>query len=84
MKYRVYESTEAVEDVTQLAEYLLNDLKNPKAAARFMGDYDRQVQQLKIFPFGYRGISFEYRGYEIRIKAFSTYNLFFTDRKSVV
>ena len=27
---------------------------------------------------GYRGIGFEYRGYEIRLKSFDTYNVFFT------
>ena len=32
---------------------------------------------LSAFPIGYRGISIEYRGYEIRLKPFDTYNLFF-------
>ena len=77
MEYSIYESMEAVNDVTHLAEYMLNELYNPKAAERFIGEYDRQVNHLKLFPLGYRGVSFEYRGFEIRIKAFSTYNIFF-------
>ena len=44
----------------------------------FLDKYDTEVQRLKNFPFGYRGVSFEYRGYEIRIKSFDTYNVFFT------
>ena len=42
-----------------------------------MDAYDRQVKVLSAFPIGYRGISIEYRGYEIRLKPFDTYNLFF-------
>lgn len=77
MQYNLIETIEAVNDVTHLAAYMIIFLKNHKAANDFVDRYDKEVQKLKTFPFGYRGISLEYRGYEIRIKSFDTYNVFF-------
>ena len=50
---------------------------SPKASHDFLERYDKEIQQLKTFPFGYRGISFEYQGMEIRLKPYATYNIFF-------
>ena len=77
MQYRVVVTREALEDVSSLAGYIIDTLKNQKAADDFLDAYDRQVRSLSTFPIGYRGISMEYRGYEIRLKPFDTYNLFF-------
>ena len=77
MAYSLKESEEAIGDVTNLAAYMIKEFKNQKAAIAFLDGYDEAVQILGDFPFGYRGISFEYRGYEIRIKPFGTYNIFF-------
>jgi len=44
------------------------------------------TESLETFPFGYRGISFEYRGYEIRLKPYDSYHIFFivdTDIRTV-
>ena len=64
------------------------ELKNPEATERFLRLYNKEIQKLENFPFGYRGVSFEYRGYEIRLKIFDTYNVFFivdtADREIVV
>lgn len=35
------------------------------------------MEVLRTFPIGYGGISIEYRSYEIRLKPFDTYNMFF-------
>ena len=42
-------------------------------------DYHQLVvsPRFEPFPYGYRGISFEYRGYGIRLKVYVTYNIFF-------
>lgn len=77
MQYRVVMTQEALEDVSNLADYILDVFRNQKAADDFLDAYDRQVEILSTFPIGYRGISMEYRGYEIRLKPFDTYNLFF-------
>lgn len=78
MQYRLQTTREATEDVVGMAEYIIEKFKNLDAALSFLDKYDKEVQRLKNFPFGYRGVSFEYRGYEIRIKSFDTYNVFFT------
>ena len=77
MTYRIRETLEAIKDVTGLATYMLSELENEKAAMDFLDKYDRKIEALKTFPFGYKGISFEYRGLEIRLKPFETYNIFF-------
>lgn len=78
MQYRLRVTREASEDVTGLAGYIARKFANIDAALNFLDKYDKEVQRLTNFPFGYRGVSFEYRGYEIRIKSFGTYNVFFT------
>lgn len=77
MHYKLVTTQEALEDVSNLAIYMIDTFKNQKAADDFLDAYDRQVKVLSAFPIGYRGISIEYRGYEIRLKPFDTYNLFF-------
>ncbi len=77
MHYKVVMTQEALEDVSNLAIYMIDTFKNQKAADDFLDAYDRQVEVLSAFPIGYRGISIEYRSYEIRLKPFDTYNLFF-------
>lgn len=64
MQYKLFKTNEAVEDVTKLAVYMIDKFKNRKAASDFMNAYDKQVEDLKYFPFGYRGISLEYRSVE--------------------
>ena len=75
--YKVRETHEAMQDVTNLAFYMVDEFKNQKAALDFLDHYDEKIQGLTTFPFGYRGVGFEYRGYEIRLKPYDTYNIFF-------
>ncbi|MCM1050001.1 MAG: type II toxin-antitoxin system RelE/ParE family toxin [Clostridiales bacterium] len=77
MQYSIIETMEAVDDVINFASYMMRKFKNYKAADDFLNRYDNEVNKLRFFPTGYRGIGMEYRGYEIRIKPFGTYNIFF-------
>jgi plasmid stabilization system protein ParE len=77
MAYSIIETHEAIDDVTALAAYMIDRFKNHKAALDFLDNYDMEVNRLSVFPFGYRGIGIEYRGYEMRLKPFGTYNIFF-------
>ena len=67
MQYRLQTTREATEDVAGMAEYIVEKFKNLDAALSFLDKYDTEVQRLKNFPLGY----------EIRIKSFDTYNVFF-------
>ncbi|MBS5065712.1 MAG: type II toxin-antitoxin system RelE/ParE family toxin [Hungatella hathewayi] len=77
MAYSLLETREAFHDLDVMAAYMVEKFKNSDAAIRFLNQYDEAISTLKLFPFGYRGISFEYRGYEIKLKPFGTYNIFF-------
>lgn len=77
MQYSVVVTHEALKDVLNLANYMIDTFKNQKAANDFLDAYDKQIEVLSFFPTGYRGISIEYRGYEVRLKPFDTYNLLF-------
>lgn len=75
--YKLKLTRESGNDVDNLAAYMAYSLKNRQAAANFLRQYNRQVQNLATFPFGYRGTGFKYQDYEIRMKPFSSYNIFF-------
>ena len=76
--YKVIDTRESIRDVRSLAVYMRFSLKNSQAAQNFLKNYYKQVENLLIFPYGYRGTGIIYQGYEIRIKPFSTYNIFFS------
>lgn len=83
--YKIRETQEAMRDVTNLALYIIEEFGNQKAAMDFLDRYDEKIQGLRTFPFGYRGIGFEYRGYEIRMKPYDTYNIFFVvDHEEII
>lgn len=81
--YNLIQTIEARNDLDNLVFYMIYSLMNGQAASHFLAQYKKQIQNLTIFPFGYRGIGITYRGYEIRIKPFLTYNIFFVvDRQT--
>lgn len=81
--YKLKLTKESGNGVNSLAAYMSYSLKNRQATANFLRQYNNQVQNLTVFPFGYRGIGIMYKGYEIRIKPFLTYNIFFVvDKKT--
>ena len=75
--YRLVQTFEAKQDIKNLAAYMKFSLKNQQAANNFLDLYYKQIQTLKTFPYAYRGVNFTYKGYEIRMKAFSSYNIFY-------
>ena len=83
-KYRLAEAMKTCMKTTSVDDITIRQIVEVCGVTRqtfyrnFLDKYDKEVQRLTNFPFGYRGVSFEYRGYEIRIKSFGTYNVFFT------
>lgn len=53
MYYKVVVTQEALEDVSNLAKYMIDTFKNQKAADDFLHAYDKQVEILRAFPIGY-------------------------------
>ena len=75
--YKAKGTRESKRDVRGLVAYMSVSLKNYQAAQNFLKMYHKQVQNLLIFPYGYRETGISYQGHEIRIKSFSTYNIFY-------
>lgn len=75
--YKLIQTREARDDLENLVVYMIYSLKNRQAASSFLDQYKKGIQNLTLFPFGYREIGFKYQGYEIRVKPFSSYNIFF-------
>lgn len=75
--YKVKPTIEAIIDVRNLAAYMSVSLKNIQAASNFLNLYNKQIQNLSLFPYAYRNIDFEYDGYQIRHKIFLSYNIFY-------
>jgi len=61
----------------QLAAYMVYSLRNVQAARSFLDQYEKQIQSLIAFPLGYRSTDLRYQGHQIRIKPFSSYNIFY-------
>lgn len=78
MYYKIKETDEALNDLSAKA-IELSDLSGTKDTGnRLIDDYAKAVESLFFFPHGFRGISMEHRGYEIRIFPYNNYNIFFT------
>ena len=75
--YKILESNEAIEDVYNIALYMLENFSNQKAADDFLTLYNRTANSLKMFPKGYDGTSIMYRGYEIHKTPFKSYCIMF-------
>ena len=77
MRYKVIETADSLLDVQELSFYITEQFKNYEAAENFLDQYDEHIRTLEIFPLGFRGISIGYRGYEVRLMPFDSYNIFF-------
>lgn len=84
LMYNLIQTQEARNDLDKLTAYMIYSLMNGQAANHFLEQYKRQTLNLTTFPFGYRGIGIKYHGYEIRMKPFLTYHIFFVvDEKNI-
>lgn len=75
--YKLQQTLEAKQDVRNFTLYMILILKNKIAADNFLTQYEKQMFVLPVFPYAYRDIGYTYQGYAIRIKPFSTYNIFY-------
>lgn len=65
MKYRILQTSRAKADIYQLAAYIRWNLNNPKAASDFLQRYEREVELLGEFPFGFKETGIVYKGHTI-------------------
>ena len=80
MRYKIQETDEILEDITQIAISRYDYTGDIESAESFIDEYSSTIQTLEYFPNGYRGISIEHRGYEIKLMPWNYYNIFFIIR----
>ncbi len=81
MYYNILETDEAIKDLHKISIQGYEYTRDKNAGIRFLENYSETVETLTQFPKGFRGISIEHRGYEIKIFPFANYNIFFIVRE---
>lgn len=82
MKYKVLITDIAKEDIKEKKKYILRNFKYREYAEHFSRKMKKAVQELDTLPDGYGTTGFRYRGYDIYLKAYKNYLLFYTVDKS--
>lgn len=82
MKYKVLITDIAKEDIKEKKKYILRNFKYREYAEYFSRKIKKAVQELDTLPDGYGTTGFRYRGYDIYLKAYKNYLLFYTVDKS--
>lgn len=83
MKYRVLITEIAKEDVKEKKKYILKNFKYREYVDNFSKEIKRAIRGLDTLPVGYGTTGFQYRGYDIYLKAYKNYLLFYTvDKKT--
>ena len=72
----------AKEDIKEKKKYILRNFKYREYAEYFSRKIKKAVQELDTLPDGYGTTGFCYRGYDIYLKAYKNYLLFYTVDKS--
>lgn len=75
--YRLQEADEALNDLSLIAceaYFYTGDVESGK---RFLDSYNRVAENLCIFPSKFVNTGFTYRRYQIQIRSFKNYNIFF-------
>ncbi len=82
MKYKVLITDIAKEDIKEKKKYILRNFKYREYAEHFSRKIKKAVQELDTLPDGYGTTGFCYRGYDIYLKVYKNYLLFYTVDKS--
>ena len=71
MFYKILETDESIEDLLQLAFNAYLYTRSKSSGENVFDAFEKAISDISVFPLGFRGISVEHRGYEIRIFPFS-------------
>lgn len=80
-RYKIKYTYSSRDDIKEKKEYILGILGTFKyrgLVKRFIDKIKAAVEDLRVFPLGYKATGFRYRGYDIHIKTYDSYLLFFT------
>lgn len=75
--YKILETLEAINDLTNLAIYIYHEFSNELAAERLINTYSYQLEILQDLPSAYYSTEFYYRNYLIRKCSCENINIFY-------
>lgn len=77
-RYKVYIAESGKLDVKKKKRYIIAHFKYREYAESFSKKIKKAIMELETFPTGYEATGFQYRGYNIYMKAQSNHLLFYT------
>lgn len=77
-RYKIKYTYSSRDDIKEKKEYILDTFKYRGLVKRFTDKIKAAVEDLRVIPLGYKATGFRYRGYDIHIKTYDSYLLFFT------
>ena len=77
MKYNVFVTDEALEDIWTFVSYIHRKLYNPDAAERLYHNLKREVNKVGYFPLRFSDSGIRYREYVIHKKVYKSYLIFY-------
>lgn len=83
-KYKIEYTKSSREDMKQIKKYILDTFQYREYGENYTKIMKRTIEPLKIFPMGFDTTGLHYRGYDIRMKNYRTYLLFFYDRVFII
>ncbi len=75
--YKILETIEAINDLTNLMIYIYNEFSDEQAAEKLIASYTYQLEILQTFPTAYQSTEFYYRNYLIRKCSCENINIFY-------
>lgn len=77
-------SKDALADIKEIKEYILITFKYRGYAENFSKKIKKAVQQLNVFPAGYRKTGYRIEGLEVYYRPYSTYLIFYVVKEKEV
>ncbi len=75
--YKLQETDEAKNDLALIAFGAYDYTRDVESGLRVFQNYEDVSENMRIFPSKFIRTSFVYRGYDIRIRSFKNYNVFY-------
>lgn len=76
-EYRIEYTYSSRDDIRKMKKYVLDTFQYQEYAYDFTNKLKTAMNELKVIPAGFSVIGFQYRGYDIRMKPYHTYLIFY-------
>lgn len=76
-EYKIVYTYSSRDDIRRMKKYILDTFKYREYANNSINKLKAATKELKILPTGFNTIEFQYRGYDIHMKPYHTYLIFY-------